>query len=177
MQRIDLRDVLRRTVSGVYGDLVTRRTGQAVRGGIEEMLATVDGEQVAVIDFGTVRVLDMSCADEIVGKLLLTHGRARYFALVNLDAGHLDAIEPVLERHGLAVVAQTTDGSLRAVGALPDPARRAFGVLAQGGPAAPDVLAGRLALTVDAARAALDELLRHRLVLPNADDYQPLRCA
>lgn len=177
MQRIDLRDVLRRTVSGVYGDLVTRRTGQAVRGGIEEMLAAIDGEQVAVIDFGTVRVLDMSCADEVVGKLLLTHGQARYFVLVGLEAGHLEAIEPVLERHGLAVVARTTDGSLQAVGALPDPARRAFGVLAQGGLPVADELAGRLAVTVETARAALEELLRHRLVLPDADDYQPLHCA
>ncbi len=38
MQRIDLKDVLSRAVSGPYGDLVTRRTGQAVRSEIEEML-------------------------------------------------------------------------------------------------------------------------------------------
>ncbi|HKI95886.1 MAG TPA: hypothetical protein VJ992_11420 [Gemmatimonadales bacterium] len=177
MTRIDLRDVLKRTVSGVYGDLVTRRTGQAVRDGIEELLADVDGEQVAVIDFGTVRVLDMSCADEIVGKLLLTSGAARYFALVNLHEGHLDAIEPVLERHGLAVVAQTADGAVRVLGSLPDAARRAFGVMLSDGPAPADEIARRLAVTRDAARAAVDELLRLRLVLPDAGGYQPLRCA
>jgi hypothetical protein len=53
MQRIDLKAILQRTVSGLYGDLVTRPTGQAVRGGVEEVLADLDGEQVAVIDFST----------------------------------------------------------------------------------------------------------------------------
>jgi hypothetical protein len=177
MTRIDLRDVLTRAVSGMYGDLVTRRTGQAVRDEIEQLLRDADGEQVAVIDFGTVRVLDMSCADEIVGKLLLKSDRARYFALVNLHDGHLDAIEPVLERHGLAVVAQTADGTVRVLGTLPDVARRAFGSLLTDGPAPTDEIARRLALTVDAARAAVDELLRLRLVLPEAGGYQPLRCA
>ncbi|NIU79845.1 MAG: hypothetical protein GWN71_41805, partial [Gammaproteobacteria bacterium] len=69
MQRIDLRHILRHTVSDLYGDLVTRPTGKAVRHGIEQALARADGRQVAVIDFSTVRCLDISCADEIVGKL------------------------------------------------------------------------------------------------------------
>ena len=71
MPTIDLRSILQETVSGWYGDLVTRPTGHAVRRGVEEVLAEYDGEQVAVIDFSSVRLLDLSCADEVVAKLLL----------------------------------------------------------------------------------------------------------
>jgi hypothetical protein len=120
MQHIDLKTILQRTVSSRYGDLVTRPTGQAVRGGIEEELEAVTGEQVAVIDFGTVRLLDYSCADEIVGKLLLQHGRAHYFLFQGVTASHCEAIEPVLERHGLAAIARDREGRIRVLGHVPE---------------------------------------------------------
>ena len=116
MQHIDLRSILQRTVSRSYGDLVTRSTGAAVRGGVEAELADGAGEQVAIIDFGTVRLLDYSCADEIVGKLLLEYGSARYFLLQGVTASHCEAIEPVLERHKLAAVARDRDGRVRVLG-------------------------------------------------------------
>ncbi|MDH3568711.1 MAG: STAS-like domain-containing protein, partial [Gemmatimonadota bacterium] len=81
MQLIDLKAILQHTVSSAYGDLVTRPTGKAVRDGIEAALDDLDTESVAVIDFSTVRLLDYSCADEIVGKLLLERGGARVFLL------------------------------------------------------------------------------------------------
>ncbi|MEJ2237442.1 MAG: hypothetical protein P8X82_04015, partial [Gemmatimonadales bacterium] len=59
-----------------------------------------------VIDFGAVGCLDISCADEIVGKLLLDHGQVRYFLLRGVTEAHCEAINWVLERHGLAVVAE-----------------------------------------------------------------------
>ncbi|MCH7875577.1 MAG: hypothetical protein IH965_09805 [Gemmatimonadetes bacterium] len=176
MHLIDLKDVLRRTVSGVYGDLVTRRTGQAVRGGIEKMLEEFDGE-VAVIDFSTVRCLDISCADEIVGKLLLQHGHARYFLLVGLDEGHRDAIQPVLERHQLAVVAEDRSGTPWPLGTLTEPARQAFGVVANAGKAAPREVAECLAVPYDTACRALEELCERRLVLEGDGGYEPIRCA
>jgi hypothetical protein len=174
MAWIDLKDVLRRTVSGLYGDLVTRRTGQAVRDGIEQMLPTLDND-VAVIDFSTVRLIDISCADEIVGRLLLDHGRARYFLLVGLDPSHVDAIEPVLERHELAVVAQDRAGTVQVLGRLPDQARRAFTLLADSGPAVPAEIAEKLALSPDAAREALEVLRERRVVRELAGHYQAVR--
>ncbi len=59
MPFIDLRVILGETVSVMYGDLVTRSTGHAVRCGVEQVLAGYEGEQVAVIDFTGVRVLDI----------------------------------------------------------------------------------------------------------------------
>ena len=132
MQRIDVKAILERTVSMTYGDLVTRPTGQAVRGGIEAALQEADTEQVAVIDFGTVRLLDYSCADEIVGKLLLQHGRARYFLLQGVTASHCEAIEPVLERHKLAAVARDREGRVRVLGHVPAGARETLAFLTGG---------------------------------------------
>jgi hypothetical protein len=103
MPFINLRMVLQRTVSDDYGDLVTRRTGAAVRGGIEQELASADWTGPAIIDFGAVRCLDLSCADEIVAKLVLQYGSHR-FLFRGLTLSQRDALEHVLEHHGLAVV-------------------------------------------------------------------------
>jgi hypothetical protein len=110
---IDLRELLRRTVADGYGDLVTRRTGAAVRGAIERVLP--DGGAPALIDFSDVRLLDLSCADEIVAKLLLQHG-VRRFVIRGLSPAQRDALEPVLEHQGLAVVVQGADGGLALLG-------------------------------------------------------------
>jgi anti-anti-sigma regulatory factor len=176
MAWIDLKDMLGRTVSGLYGDLVTRRTGHAVRCGIERLLDG-GGSEVAVIDFRDVRLMDHSCADEIIGKLLLQQGTARYFLLTGLDPSHEDAIGPVLERHGLAVVARDRGGVLKLLGALPEPARRAFRLLADDGPAVPDEVAAKLALTRDDALAALKLLCARRVVREQGGHYQALRTA
>lgn len=174
MQHIDLRHILQRTVSQVYGDLVTRPTGKAVRSGIERALAEYDGEQVAVIDFSTVRCLDISCADEVVGKLLLAHGHARYFLLQGVDESHCESIEQVLERHQLAVVARDRAGRLQLLGPLGDTVRRVFTVLLRRGAAAADEIARELEVPSDTARRALDELLNRRLVQIDADRYVAL---
>lgn len=171
MQHIDLKLILQRTVSTLYGDLVTRPTGRAVRGGIEEDLGRLDGEQVAVIDFSTVRLLDISCADEVVGKLLLRYGSARFFLLHGISDAQREAIEPVLERHRLAVVAQTRDGAVQLLGPVEETARRAFDLLRDGGISGADELAQRLRIPPETARRALHELLARRLVQHMADRY------
>ena len=81
-------------------------------------------DQVVVIDFASVRCLDFSCADEIVGKLLLQHGEARYFLLRGVTEIHGEAIEAVLERYNIAVVAQQRCGTIRVLGPASDTARR-----------------------------------------------------
>src|SRR5215208_4059847 len=74
INHIDVSMVLRGTVCDLYSNLVTRSTGAAVRGEIEAQLAELRGRSVNVIDFSHVTLLDFSCADEIVAKLLLRFG-------------------------------------------------------------------------------------------------------
>ena len=84
MMHIDLSSVLRQTVScELYSNLVTRPTGAAVRAQIEALLADARERSLTVIDFSHVGMIDFSCADEVVAKLLLRYvstergGRAR----------------------------------------------------------------------------------------------------
>jgi hypothetical protein len=76
-----------------------------------------------------VRVLDYSCADEIVAKLLLRFsGDERpadaFFVVRGMQEHHEEAIEAVLERHSLLLVARDDEGVVKLLGE-PDPAHRA----------------------------------------------------
>ncbi len=172
MQTIDLRTILERTASNGNGDLVTRSTGAAVRSWIERALAEQHSEQVAIIDFSSVRLIDLSCADEIVAKLLVQHGRARCFLFRGVSEGHRDSLEPVLARRGLAAVAQDRSGRLRLLGVIPESVRRVFAILADHGTAEVEEVAAHLAVTRAAAREAFDELLERRLAIPDAGGNQ-----
>jgi hypothetical protein len=57
-----------------------------------------------------------------------------YFVFRGIGDHHLDAVEAVLERHGLAIVA-VVDGELRLVGEITDDERRAWTLLHAVGPA------------------------------------------
>ena len=109
---IDVNTVLRQTVSEHYSNLVTRPTGAAVREVIEQQIFCVDGCTVAVIDFGNVGMMDFSCADEIVAKLVLRQDTRRPKLIFSgLSESHIEAIDAVLERHGLALVSHEADSA------------------------------------------------------------------
>lgn len=177
MPTIDLRSILQETVSGWYGDLVTRPTGNAVRRGVEEVLAEYDGGQVAVIDFSSVRLLDLSCADEIVAKLLLQYGRTRPFLLSGISEDHQEALDPVLRGHGLAAVARDRLGRAHFLGVITERLRVALIMLAERGSAEVEDVANHLAVSTSAAREVLDELLERRLALTNDDRNQVISIA
>jgi hypothetical protein len=174
---IDVKTVLRRTVCELFSNLVTRPTGAAVRGGIEQQLSQVENPTLTVIDFSHVGLLDFSCADEIVAKLLLRHAaeadpnREVYFLFRGISETHLDAIETVLARHGLALVTDDGSGTVRLVGELDAAQRAAWEAIFSLGCAAPDDVAGAAGLGVDEADRAVATLWRRRLVMRNAQGY------
>lgn len=115
IQHIEVRALLRESPGG-YSDLVTRPTGRVVRERIEQALRPAP-PAVVRIDFTGVGCIDFSCADEIVAKL--AHGQPVLVVLRGLRDGHFEAIEPVLARHGLAILLEHEDGSLVALGPAP----------------------------------------------------------
>ncbi|HEX6537113.1 MAG TPA: hypothetical protein VF041_21200 [Gemmatimonadaceae bacterium] len=184
INHIDLSSVLRRTVCDLYSDLVTRPTGAAVRDGIERQLAELGDRTLTVIDFSHVGLLDYSCADEIVAKLLMRYcapapeavpdearGRDAYFLFRGVSDSHLDAIETVLERHALAIVAETHDGATMLVGAVGDDERRAWEAMCRLGRVAAGELARELGLQPAEAEEALDTLCRRRLAMRLDEAY------
>ena len=169
INHIDLSSVLRRTVCDLYSDLVTRPTGKAVRDGIEKQLAEIGDRTLTVIDFSHVGLLDYSCADEIVAKLLLRYAsddapHTAYFVFRGVSDDHWDAIEAVLERHDLALVVEH-DGRVRVMGVLSEDERRAWEAIYRIGPADAQDVAIETGTDASHAREALDALCRRRLAM------------
>jgi len=110
MTREVARTVVRTSVATFYNNLVTRPTGQAVRSAIEAQLRSGRGRCVSVLDFSQVGVLDFSCADEVIAKLLMKYLRAdrpsdAFFVVQDASEHHRDSIDTVLRRHKLLLVA------------------------------------------------------------------------
>jgi len=168
---IDLSSLLRKSVCELYSNLLTRPTGAAVRCEIEEELDRIGERALTIIDFTHVKLLDFSCADEIVAKLLLQYvsvdapRREVYFVFRGINESHLDAIEAVLTRHDLALVSQLADGAARLIGAISDDERRAWETMMRLGAAPAAEFASAAGLTDDNAERVLDTLWRRRLVI------------
>jgi hypothetical protein len=178
MTHIDVHSALEHSVSAPYHDLVTRRTGAAVRTVIERQLAGLADGTVAILDFTHIGVLDRSCADEFVAKLMIPlstehPSRDGYVILRGVNDGHLDAIESVLLAHGLALVVQV-DGTSRLVGAVTDRERWLWELVMLTGGARPDTLPDEAGLSAAEAQALLDSLARRRLLRRDHDCYCPL---
>jgi hypothetical protein len=108
--QIDVGGLVRRTVATLYSHLVTRPTGRAVRLAIETQLEEAGHTSCSLIDLSQVTVLDFSCADEVVAKLLARYlddnrPREAFFVFRGVAEQHREPVETVLERQGLAAVA------------------------------------------------------------------------
>jgi hypothetical protein len=116
----NLSTLVPRSVASLYSHLVTRPTGQALRLGIESQIGELGAFCVSVLDFSQVVVLDYSCADEVIAKLIQRYQRDdrptdAYFVARGLADEHRDPIEEVLTRHRLALVAEI-DGAFALLG-------------------------------------------------------------
>jgi hypothetical protein len=172
---IDLGTVLRQTLSAnLYSNLVTRPTGRAVRTQIELMLTPAD-PSLTVIDFSHVSMIDFSCADEIIAKLLLQseHERESYFIFRGMTDDHWHAIADVLERHGLALVVEQ-EGGMELMGVLDGTERRAWEALKRRGRAGVAEIATDLGDDEPHVRTALDRMWRRRLIMRVDDSYAPV---
>ncbi len=102
--------------------LVTRDTGKRMREALEERLQAEPEEVVAILDFKAVGILDYSCADEIVAKLIsrLNAGEygIRYLIVRGLNSTQRENIEVALERKHLAALFLHDDKSWEILGVL-----------------------------------------------------------
>jgi hypothetical protein len=167
----------RLSVTSLFSNLVTRPTGRAIRTGVESQLAEMEGvcaPCLSVLDFSQVRILDYSCADEIVAKLLLRFvGEERpadaFFVVRGLDEHHVEPIEAVLERHGLLLVAQDHDGAVHLLGATNPVHRATWNVLIRRGRASAGEIAPDAGLSEEAVAATLHGFALQRVVVRHED--------
>jgi hypothetical protein len=183
ISHIDVSTVLKRSVCDLYSNLVTRPTGAAVRIGIEHHLDEIGDKSLAVLDFSHVGLLDFSCADEIVAKLLMQYvsvdipRREVYFIFYGMSESHLDAIEAVLERHDLALVTQLAGGAPHLMGHVDGEQRKCWETVCEMGSALPADLADLTGISRETAERILETLWRRRLIIRQESGYFPVRGA
>lgn len=177
IQTIHIGHLLRETVASPYRNLVTRPTGAAIRNRIQAAIADSDC-LTALLDFSGIELLDFSCADEVVAKLLLDDEErgSRFVVLSGLREDQHEAIEHVLTHHRLAVAAvpEGEHPEPRLLGWVTADARAAFGFVCERGVLDAVELASALGWPAARAEEALEALAVHRLVLTDGDRYHPL---
>lgn len=177
IQTIHLDRVLREAVPTPYGDLVTRPTGAAVRGHIQRTMATAARGALTRLDFSAVRLIDFSCADEVVAKLLLAFDPAadHYVVLHGLSEDQAEAIDHVLIGHRLAVAALPVEFNHPVVlGWATGDDRAAFEAVQLTGGGDSRTLARHLAWPARRCREVLGGLAHRRLVRQAPHAFLPL---
>jgi hypothetical protein len=175
-RHIDLSAVLKETIScELYSNLVTRPTGAAVRTAIERLLGETDGHALTVIDLSQVSMIDFSCADEVIAKLVMKYSGDEapgevYFVFRGIGDDHWIAVEAVLERHGLAVVLETGDGYALA-GPVSESEIRAWDAVRLLGPAPALAVAQEIACDPAEMERTLEDLWRRRVLVKLGSDY------
>ena len=176
----NLSTLVPRSVASLYSHLVTRPTGQALRMGIESQIGELGCFCVSILDFSQVVVLDYSCADEVIAKLIQRYQRDdrptdAYFIARGLQEEHRDPVEEVLSRHQLALVAEI-DGAFALLGHANVYERTVWSLLQQMSSAEPHEVALHTSESESTAHHALDALLERRAVLrpANARRYYSL---
>lgn len=180
---IDVGTVLQGTVCELYSNLVTRPTGAAVRSAIEQQVCDTQRPSLTTIDFSRVNLLDYSCADEIVAKLLLRFvndlALPGYLTFRGLHDGHIDPIEAVLERHELALVSWY-EGEAELFGHVSELERLCWDIVRDHGPTSVEHItacAGEHAATFgsqisrESVEIQLGNLLRRRLLMHGSNGY------
>lgn len=167
----------------LYSYLVTRPTGRAVRLGIQDRLAEFESSVLTVLDFREVALIDFSCADEVVVKLVLqsaleaTPATRRFFLFSGVNECHRDPIDSALRRRSLAVAAEDVEGHPVLLGAVDALSSRAWYEVCRAGRAAAAPVARTLGIEVARASHLLDGLVNRALLLAEAERYVSFRCA
>lgn len=167
--RFDMSDMVRRSVATLYSHLVTRPTGQALRLGIEAQISEQGALCLTVLDFSEVVVLDYSCADETVAKLIQRFQRMdrpaeAWFIARGIDDRHLETIDAVLARQDLTIAAELGDGEFRLIGGVSDEEREAWDALEAIGRGSAEDVASATGAATGAMRDALESLARRRVI-------------
>jgi hypothetical protein len=173
---IKLDRILQGAVATPYRDLVTRPTGAAVRGRVEDAMAEARC-LTALLDFSAVGLLDFSCADEVVAKLLQRSQSAgdRYVLLVGLSEDQSEAIDHVLNHHGMMCAVISSAGETPVLlGDCSHEVRAAFRHIHETGPCTALTLSDDLGWTYAQAASSLRQLAYQRLVQEDRETYRPL---
>jgi hypothetical protein len=143
------------------------------------VLSELAAPRLTVIDFSQVGLLDFSCADEVVGKLVNETGRRAeaaetYFVIRGVRDDHFEAIESAMARYDCAILVERDDSRWQVVGRLDDRPRRALELMLTRGRAEPSDLAAELEESPDDLEVIMQVLCERKLVMRDETAYVSL---
>lgn len=122
MSKYDLYRFLKEELKNGSSDLVTRQSGQVMRERIEREISGENKGSVVALDFSGIGIIDFSCADEIIAKLvsrlLGNEYGDKFIVLTCLNDHQKENIEVALERKDLALMSWMADGTEALLGTL-----------------------------------------------------------
>jgi hypothetical protein len=149
-------------------DLVTRPSGQAIRNRIERDIENEKDGAVIALDFSKIGIIDYSCADEIVAKLIsrLLSGEYgdKYIILMGLNENQKENIEVALEKKELAVMAQMQNGKKFLLGSLNNYLKETLNLILKKGKITAKELSEAMKLEANTSGTRLLNLHKKRVV-------------
>lgn len=168
MPKYDLYKLLKEELQNGSFDLVTRPSGQVVRERIECDIVKEKNGEVIALDFSKVGIIDYSCADEVIAKLIsrLLSGEYgdRYIILTGLNENHKENIEVALERKELAVLAQMKNAKKVLLGSLNNYLKETLDLITKKGKITASELSDIFKLPANTSGTRLLNLYKKRLV-------------
>ncbi|MFZ3121883.1 MAG: STAS-like domain-containing protein [Thermodesulfovibrionales bacterium] len=168
MTTYNLYKLLKEELKNGSSDLVTRQSGQVIRERIERDIASEKDGEVIALDFSKIGVIDYSCADEIVAKLIsrLQSGEYgdKYIVLTGLNENQKENIEVALERKDLAVMAEMKNGKKILIGSLNNYLQETLNFVSKKGKITANDLSAALKLPANTSGTRLLNLYKKRLV-------------
>ena len=164
----NLYKLLKEELKNGSSDLVTRPSGQAIRERIERDIEKEKDGEVISLDFSRIGVIDYSCADEIVAKLMsrLVSGEygEKYIVLTELNENQKENIDVALERKDLAVTAQMKDGRKIIMGSINNYLQETLSYIFKKNKLTANDLSSALKLPANTSGTRLLNLYKKRLV-------------
>src|SRR3989337_2445698 len=168
MQLYNLYKLLNEELKNGSNDLVTRTSGQVIRERIERDIAVEGDGEVIALDFSKIGIIDDSCADEVVAKLIsrLLSGEYgdRYIILIGLNENQKENIEVALERKGLAVMGAMRNKTKTIIGNLDNYLNQTLNLILDKETVTAKELSDALSLPANTSGTRLLNLYKKRLV-------------
>lgn len=163
-----MRSLCREALGDDAVHLVTRDAGDRVRAALEGCIAALPVGGVLTIDFAGTGVIDFSCADESLAKLVarLVAGEYgdRHLCLTGLTGSQRENIQVALERRKVPALLVGAGGAWECLGPVTPYLRETLQVVMDRGRVSARELTDLLGLELTAASTRLINLHRQRLV-------------
>ncbi len=164
----NLYNILKKELKNGSNDLVTRPSGQIIRIHLEKAIEKEKDGEVIALDFSNIGIIDYSCADEVIAKLIsrLLSGEYgdKYIILIGLNDTHKENIEVALERKDLSMIGQMNNGKKILLGNLNNYLRETLEFIFKKGKITASDLSKSLKIPANTSGTRLLNLHKKRLV-------------